>query len=109
MRRGIIAAVVAGVAGATLGLMPVSSAFAAGPTQVPQNNRWCDDWRGDWRDCCDWNYRGDRYDRCWDVDAWYGYRNYDRYDHGNRHYNHDHGRGYVIVYGNWYDPWYDGR
>ncbi|MEU6862068.1 hypothetical protein ABZ924_02130 [Streptomyces sp. NPDC046876] len=119
MRRGIISAVVAGAAGVTLGLMPVSGAFAAehtqvpqsSSTQVPQNYRWCDDWRGDWRYCCDWNYRRDRYDRCWDVDAWYDYRNDYRYDNWNRYYsNYDRGDyGHYNDYYNHYNGYDNGR
>ncbi|MEU3775529.1 hypothetical protein AB0F11_20375 [Streptomyces sp. NPDC032472] len=98
----------AGVAGATFGLMPVSGAFAAEHTQVPQNNRWCDDYwyHDDWRDCC-WNGRSDRYDRCWDVDSWSGYRHDNRYDNWYRDYsywdrggfdNYNHHSGYDSRY-----------
>ncbi|MFJ9645975.1 hypothetical protein ACWEPM_33490 [Streptomyces sp. NPDC004244] len=86
MRRGIIAAVVAGAAGVMLGLTPVSGAFAAGlsqtqpAVQAPQTNpngNWnrCDDWRGngrwgDWRDWRDWRDCCDRWGRDWCWNNW---------------------------------------
>ncbi|THA57268.1 hypothetical protein [Streptomyces sp. A1136] len=86
MRRGIIAAVVAGAAGATLGLMPVSGAFAA---TLPQHDQQCSDhWRGDnGRDCCDssrWNDHDNRPDWC---------RNDDNGNWGNANWNDSGWRG----------------
>lgn len=98
MRRGFVAAAVAGAAGITLGLMPVSSAFAS---SLPQTYRCSDyrgsDWRGDdwWRNCCDTS-RADRPSWCWDNDSdnngWnsnWDNSNWsnDRWDHDN--WNHD--------------------
>lgn len=81
MRRGFVAAAVAGAAGITLGLMPVSSAFASG---LPQTSR-CSDWRGDnwrgdgwWRHCCDSSRGSDRPGWCWDHSNW---------DNDNDHWN----------------------
>ncbi|WP_243331520.1 hypothetical protein [Streptomyces sp. AP-93] len=97
MRRGFVAAAVAGAAGITIGLMPVSSAFASG---LPQTYDRCSDWRGNdwrggdwWRDCCDSSRGNDRPSWCWDdVRGWY-------HDSSHSNWNHD----------DWNDSWRGGN
>ncbi|MFD0265928.1 hypothetical protein ACFVGY_04930 [Streptomyces sp. NPDC127106] len=120
MRRGIIAAVVAGAAGVTLGLTPVSGAFAAGlpqtqtqpSVQAPQGQpsggdwNWCNDWRGGrWSDWRDWRHCCDRWDRwCWDNHGRGGDGRFDDHRHHHHHWNdRDWGRG---GYAGYWDGWY---
>lgn len=98
MRRGFVAAAVAGAAGITLGLMPVSSAFASGLPQTYQ----CSDWRGDnwrsadwWRNCCDYSRGYDRPSWCWDNSNW----NNDNDRWNNNWHNSDWSND------NWNDGW----
>lgn len=94
MRRGFVAVAVAGAAGITLGLMPVSSAFASGLPQTYRCSDWRgDDWRGDhWWRCCDPARGNDRPSWCWDNSNWN--------DNWNDGWNN----------GNWSnDSWNDGR
>lgn len=95
MRRGFVAAAVAGAAGITLGLMPVSSAFASGAPQTYRCSDWRgDNWRGDgwWRDCCD-SSRGNRPSWCWDNSNWNNdndhWNNWHNSNWSNDNWNHD--------------------
>ncbi|WP_330299118.1 hypothetical protein [Streptomyces sp. NBC_00503] len=111
MRRGFVAAAVAGAAGITLGLMPLGSAFAAtstSPSGLPQTYQ-CSDWRGDgwWRNCCDPSRGSDRPSWCWDNSNWNNdswNNNWDNSNWSNDHWNdgrhdgdwnnHDHDGGW---------------
>ncbi|MEU6891085.1 hypothetical protein ABZ934_04675 [Streptomyces sp. NPDC046557] len=96
MRRGIIAALVAGAAGVTLGVMPVSGAFAA---TLPQHHQQSSDhWRGnnsrdrdssrgnghdsDHRNNAHWNDNGN-----WNHDS-QGYGNNNGWDDGGSGNHH---------------------
>ncbi|WP_330261582.1 hypothetical protein [Streptomyces sp. NBC_00539] len=86
MRRGIIAAVVAGAAGVTLGLMPVSGAFAATHTSLPQHSQQHSNYsRGhDSRDCGNSSRWNDDDSGNWRNAGW-------NHDHDNGYWNDDHG------------------
>ncbi len=128
MRRGFVAAAVTGAAGLTLGLMPVSGAFATSlPTGLPQTD-WCSDSRyGEWSACCDparGNYRpgwcwdnsgrneGNWRDASWNDPNWSNWNNWNnwndgrydsRYDDGWRDGGWNNGGN-----GGWNDDWHDG-
>ncbi|MET9610625.1 hypothetical protein ABZZ17_37035 [Streptomyces sp. NPDC006512] len=118
MRRRIIATVIAGAAGLSLGLLPAASASAAvtgGGGGGGGGGGWCD---SRYDDCCDrdWNNRwcaqgvGGWYDPNW-RDNYYNsnyydsnWRGYDRYDSDWRGY--DSGRYYDgDRYGGYNDGW----
>ncbi|MFF3020714.1 hypothetical protein [Streptomyces sp. NPDC057939] len=122
MRRRIIATVVAGAAGLTMGLLPVGSASAAvtgGGGGGGGGGGWCDS-RHD--DCCDrnWDSRycgqgvGGWYEPDWrDNDRYYNSNYYDANWRGNwnpHYYGGDGDRGYYYYddgdhRGGWNDGW----
>ncbi len=80
MRRRIVAALSAGVAGLALGVMPATGAYAANQVTA---DRGCSDWRGG--GCGHYNdYRDYRH-----HDRYYDHYYYDRYyyDDFNRNFN----------------------